>query len=470
MPFSPAALLARIQRHLPPAASGRLCVAFSGGLDSTVLLQALAAAIREQPSGTHTLHAIHIDHRLQPRSADWCRHCAEVAAAAGIDFVFRQVDVPLDASMGIEAAARTVRYRALRSLLDPGDALLTAHHADDQLETVLLALARGAGVGGLSAMPVCQISGAGWHLRPLLEFTRAELQAWASGQGLSWIADPSNVDSRFSRNYLRHEVIPALQQRWPGIARSAVRSAGHLAEAGALLDSLAAADHAGAAVGRCLRVAALVALDGPRRRNLLRYWLRSQGTRPPSTRKLLSLEHDMLAAQEDRLPCVAWDGFEVRRHRGLLYGGAQLPAQPRDIAFEWDCSREFLLPHGLGLLRMQNVRGAGLSPTKLPPQLRVTFRHGGESLQTSGRDHHRKLKKLLQDADILPWWRDRLPLLYAADELVAVGDLWIAQEFAASGAEEGMQIAWLDRPPITAVRQVATERVDGHGRCPPREP
>jgi len=461
MPFSPAALLTRIQRQLPASASGRFCVAFSGGLDSTVLLHALAAAIREHPAGVYALRAVHIDHKLQLHSADWCRRCADVATEAGVDFAFRQVRVPPDPPMGIEAAARTVRYQALRSLIEPGEALLTAHHADDQLETLLLALTRGAGVGGLSAMPACQPFGEGWHLRPLLEFTRAELEEWARTQGLSWIADPSNDEGRFSRNYLRHEVIPALRQRWPGIAHSAVRSAGHLGEAGTLLDRLAAADHAVAAVGPCLRVEALATLDGQRRRNLLRYWLRLHGARLPSTRKLLSLEHDMLAAQEDRLPCVEWDGFEVRRHRGLLYAAPQLsPALPRDTAFDWDWSQELLLPDRLGLLRMQKAHGAGLARAKLPLRLGVTFRHGGESLQTAGRNHHRKLKKLMQDADILPWWRSRLPLVHAGDELVAVGDLWIAQEFAARGDEEGIRIVWQDRPPIAAVQEVATERVE----------
>lgn len=468
MPFSPAALLTSIRTHLPAPASGRLCIAFSGGLDSTVLLHALAAAIREQPPGVYVLRAVHIDHQLQLCSADWRRYCAELAAQAGIDFGFQQVHVPPDSSMGIEAAARTVRYQALRSLIEPGEALLTAHHADDQLETVLLALTRGAGTGGLSAMPACQIFGAGWHLRPLLEFTRAELEEWARAQGLSWISDPSNEDSRFSRNYLRHEIIPALRQRWPGIAHSAVRSAGHLGEAGVLLDALAASDHATAAIGPCLRVDSLAMLDGPRRRNLLRYWLRLRGARLPSTRKLLSLEHDMLMAQEDRLPCVEWDGFEVRRHRGLLYAAAQLPlAQPQDTVVEWDWSRDLVLPDDLGLLSMRGVRGTGLSRAKLPPHLHVAFRHGGESLQTAGRDHHRKLKKLMQDADILPWWRSRVPLLHAGDELVAVGDLWIAQEFAARGDEEGMRIVWHGRPPIAAVAAADVNRVDGPQKAPP---
>lgn len=448
--FSPPALLASIQRHLPPSASGKLCVAFSGGLDSTVLLHALAIAVRDEPR--YQLRAIHIDHQLHEHSRQWQRHCAQFALSAGIAFVAGRVSVSRDCDAGIEAAARAVRYEALRNLLEPGETLLTAHHADDQLETVLLALLRSAGVNGLSAMPACQPLGQGWHLRPLLEFTRAELEAWGRAEQLAWITDPSNDDRHFNRNYLRHEVIPALQRRWPGVARSAVRSAGHLAEAGELLDAIAAADLVGAAAGDCLRVSVLASLDEPRRRNLLRHWLRARGARPPSTRKLLALEHDMLTAQEDRLPCVDWDGFEVRRYRGLLYAGPQLQLSAvSGVSQDWDWSAALELPEGLGSLRMQTDRGAGLATSKLPPHLQVSFRHGGEALRPAGQPHHRKLKKLLQDADVLPWWRHCLPLIHVGDELAAVGDLWIAEEFAAQANEAGMRVLWEGRPGMEAV-------------------
>lgn len=439
MPFSPAALLAELQRHWPAPDSGaRFCIALSGGLDSTVLLHALANIVREQP-GVFALRAAHIDHQLQSQSAHWREQCERLAAARGIEFVHRTVCVTASQSMGIEAAARAARYDALRSLLLPGEVLLTAHHADDQLETVLLALTRGAGVSGLAAMPVCQPFGPGWHLRPLLAFSRSELEQWARQQGLSWIDDPSNDDRHFSRNYLRHQVIPLLRQRWPGIERSVVRSASHLAEAGGLLDGLARQDLAAAAVGECLQVAALAALDAARRHNLLRYWLRIRGARLPSTRKLLALEHDMLRAQEDRLPCVQWDDFEVRRHRGLLYAGKQLPAMtglPEPLAWLW--RNALTLPAGLGRLEMVPVHGGGLALARLPECLQVAFR--------SGQPQQRKLKKLLQEAPILPWWRDRVPLIYAAGQLVAVADLWIAGELAAGPEEPGAGILWRDRP------------------------
>lgn len=455
MSFAPSALLASLQRHLPAAASGNLCVAFSGGLDSTVLLHAVAIAVRDAPR--YRLRAIHIDHQLHEHSPDWQRHCEQAAQSAGIPLVSERVKVDLDSDDGTEASARAVRYEAFRQLLTPDETLLTAHHADDQLETVLLALMRSAGVQGLSAMPVCQRLGQGWHLRPLLEFTHAELETWGHAERLSWITDPSNDNRHFNRNYLRHEVIPALQRRWPGAAHSAVRSAGHLAEAAGLLDAVAATDLADAAVGPCLRIAGLASLEEPRRRNLLRYWLRMRGARPPSTRKLLALEHDMLAAQDDRQPCVDWDGFEVRRYRGLLYGGPQSLSSvvaeiSRDWTRDWDWGAALQLPGGLGVLHAQTNAGSGLALSKLPSHLRVSFRHGGEALRPAGQAHHRKLKKLLQDADILPWWRSHLPLIHVGDELAAVGDLWVAEEFSARAGEAAMRVVWERRPQVKALQ------------------
>ena len=447
MSFSPSALLNHLERDLPAAASGKLCVAFSGGLDSTVLLHALAGGQQR-----YSLRAIHVDHRLHQDSGRWRQHCERVAKSLGVPFSCEQVTVPVNSSSGVEAAARGVRYAALKRRLGPRETLLTAQHADDQLETVLLALMRGAGVNGMSGMPVCQAFGGGWHLRPLLHFARAQLEAWAGSESLEFLHDPSNDNRRFSRNYLRHDVIPALRKRWPDAANSAHRSAAHCGEASELLSTLAVADLAGAAVGPCLRVDALARLDKPRRRNLLRYWLRTLGARAPSTQKLAALEHDMLSAQGDRSPWVTWDDFEVRRHRGLLYGHQQLMSfDPARSTLEWNLRDALLLPAGLGQLRTESTQGRGLAVGKLPAALRVGFRRGGELLRPAGHAHHRELKKLLQETDILPWWRDRIPLLHAERKLVAVGDLWIAEQFAAREDEPGLRVVWDGRPGMEVV-------------------
>jgi tRNA(Ile)-lysidine synthase len=446
--FSPSALLACVE-SLVPRTSAELCVAYSGGLDSTVLLHALARAIADRAH--YSMRAAHVDHQLHPDSARWREQCGRVAESLRIEFVPLVVSVTASADLGIEAAAREARYAALREILKPNEVLLTAHHADDQLETMLMALMRGAGLRGLSGVPSVQIFGGGWLARPLLEFGRAELEEWARAEQLPWLEDPSNANTSFDRNFLRHRVLPALRERWPAAAHSATRSTAHLREAGRLLDVLAAADLEMLAIGACLGMARLANLAPARRRNVLRHWIRQQGIRVPSTRKLATIERDLLIAREDRLPCVEWDGVQVRRHRGLLYCMRQPPPFDPADTLTWNVSQVLELPAQLGRLRAQRDALGGLAVARLPAALQVHFRHGGEELQPAGDTHHRKLKKLLQDARVLPWWRDRVPLIYAAERLVAVGDLWISEEFAAQGGEDALRIVWEERPQIEAV-------------------
>lgn len=448
--FSSAALEATLAKGAATGASGDLCVAFSGGLDSTVLLAALAELKSRGWPGA--VRALHIDHQLQPDSGQWSARCAEVAALLEVPFASERVAVPRASGQGIEAAARAVRYAALYGSLAVGETLLTAHHADDQLETFLLALMRGAGARGLSGMPRSAPAGAGWHQRPLLEYPRADLERWARERGLSWIEDPTNRELEFRRSYLRHEVLPALRATWPAAAMVASRSAAHLGEAAALLDDLARLDLEGAALERCLRLDKLAAMTSPRRRNLLRYWLRSFDLPIPSTAKLGVLEHDMLVARPDRQLCVDWEGAEVRLHRGLLY--ANPPLAPLPIAREanWNWREPLVLPLGWGELHAVPATGAGLAVARLPERLQWRFRGeaesgaGGESQDVARHG----LKKLLQEACVLPWWRGRLPLFSAGTELLAVADLWIARESAATGSTPGVRLEWRHRPAIIA--------------------
>jgi tRNA(Ile)-lysidine synthase len=444
--FTPQHLLPRL-RSLPSQHSG-LCVAYSGGLDSTVLLHALARLSAEQPG--LRVRAVHVDHGLHADSSRWRQHCEREARALGIECAACVVQVDAEGGVGLEAAARDARYRALRALLHDREVLLTAHQADDQLETVLLALMRGAGVRGLSAMADVQPFGPGWLARPLLEHTRDELEAWARAERLHWLEDPSNDDRSLDRNFLRHEMIADLRKRWPAAARSASRSAAHAAEAAALLDDLAAIDSAALTVGPCLRVDGLRELEPARRRNVLRHWLRSRGARAPSTRKLAAIEHDMLLAREDRVPCIDWEGAQLRRHRGLLYCDSYEPPSLSDVRIPWDAREALQLPGELGRLRIERGPGGRLAESALSHGVDVRFRAGGESLRPAGDAHHRTLKKLLQRRGVLPWWRNCLPLLYTGERLVAVGDLWIAEEFAAHAGEPGVSVLWDGRPPLTA--------------------
>jgi tRNA(Ile)-lysidine synthase len=443
--FSPTALLSTLDEILPADARD-LCIAFSGGLDSTALLVALARIAGERPD--FSVRAVHIDHQLHPESSHWSDHCAEVGRTLSIEVKGVVVTVPPRADSGPEAAARKARYDAFRKVLEPGEVLLTAHHADDQLETILLALMRGAGLRGLAAMSPLQRFQPGWLARPLLQFTRSDLEEWIAAEGVQWISDPSNENTTLDRNYLRTHVVPALRERWPAAARSANRTAKHVREAGELLDVLAAADLGVVAVDKCLSVARLRALDPARRRNVLRFWFRRCGMRAPSTRKLAAMEHDLFAAGVDRVPCVAWDDAQVWRHRGLLHCVPCQPPLAADASMRWRISEPVELPASLGSLRLRGGEPGGISAAKLADVLDVRFRHGGETLRPAGDPHHRKLKKLLQEASVLPWWRDRLPLIYSAGSLVAVGDLWIAEEFSAGVGEATLSVVWENKPAI----------------------
>ncbi|HEY0683626.1 MAG TPA: tRNA lysidine(34) synthetase TilS [Steroidobacter sp.] len=446
--FSPRELQTRLQRSaggtaLLPA-DAALCIAFSGGLDSTVLLHSFARL------GCYRVRAVHIDHGLHSDSALWREHCEREARALQVEFSSLRVAVTGIDELGLEAAARDARYNAFANELRPGEYLLVGHHADDQLETLLLALMRGAGVLGLSGMQVYEPFAAGALVRPLWDFTRAELEAWARAEGLRWLSDPSNDNLALDRNFVRHRIVAALRERWPAAAQTALRSTQHLQEAWRTLDQLAALDADGIIVEECVDVARLGALNPERRRNLLRYWIRRRGARPPSTRKLAAIEHDMLAASADRVPCVAWDGWEIRRHRGWLYCEQHLPPLDAEQVIDWPSDAPLNLPASLGTLRIAPAESGRLDAAKLPAKLTVRFRAGGETLQPAGHAFHHKLKKLLQAADILPWWRERLPLIYAGKQLVAVGDLWIAAEFVTEPGEPGMTVAWDERPTIVA--------------------
>jgi tRNA(Ile)-lysidine synthase len=290
-------------------------------------------------------------------------------------------------------------------------------------------------------------------VRPLLSFTRAELEAWARTEGLQWLDDPSNEDHGLDRNFVRHRVVPALRERWPAAAQTSLRSTQHLQEGWRLLEQLAALDAEGALSQECLSVSRVAALNPERRRNLLRYWIRRRGARAPSTRKLAAIEHDMLVASADRGPCVEWDGWEMRRHGGWLYCEPRLPPFDTEQTLDWPRQSPLTLPAGLGTLRMVAAESGRLDAAKLPTTLTVRFREGGETLQPVGHEFHHKLKKLLQEAEILPWWRERLPLVYADQQLVAVGDLWIDAEFATAPGEPGLNIVWDQRPTIVAQRR-----------------
>ncbi len=436
--FSPSAL-ADVLRRLGLSLETPLKVAFSGGLDSHVLLHALCR-LREEMS--LRISAVHVDHGLQPDSAEWARYAGEICQRLNVPCASERIHVDQIGKYGLEAAARRARYACLARHVGPSDVLLTAHHADDQAETLLLQLLRGSGVHGLAAIQEATRFSAGRMARPLLGFARAQLAAYAEQENLQWIDDPSNRDQRFSRNFLRHRVFPLLEQRWPGAARQIARTAGLAAEAAGLLDDLAEADKRACRIegSSALSVTALRQLPLPRQRNLVRYWLRAQGFQAPSA---LHIEH--VLAQVEREPrtrqaVVRWPEAEVCRYRDALV--ALRPCQETDsaLSISWNLAVPLRIP-GVGLLRAEATQGNGLSQDRIGNKpLMVGLRQGGEVCRLPGRAHRHKLKKLLQEAGVPPWQRSRLPLVYVDGELAAIGDRWVCEPYAARKDEAGWKL------------------------------
>ena len=424
----------------------RFVVAFSGGLDSTVMLHALAAS---RSMHQNSITAVHVDHGLQDDSAAWGKQCKAFADGIGVDFVEMKVDVDVAGGQGTEAAARAARYDAFRAYLQAGDWLLSAHHQDDQAETLLLNLMRGSGPAGLAGIGELLPLGAAWLVRPMLDVSRACLRDYADAQGLAWIDDPSNEDRQFDRNYLRHEIMPLLEARWPDAAGRMKRSAVLAGEASQLLDQLADADFRklGARPDR-LALDKLLQLSPERQRNVLRYVVRELGLPTPPARQLQSVITELLPAREDAQPVVQWPGAEIRRYRDNVYVLAQgVAAHAGDlvpVAVVPDMDSIPLAP-GFGDLSLERDAPSGLAEQVVEAGLELRYRGGGEEIKPLGQIHTRKLKKLLQEEGVVPWMREKLPLLYCAGELVAVADLWIADSAASA---PGTAIRWRNRPPI----------------------
>ncbi len=427
----------------PQVGKRRLRVALSGGLDSTVLLEGLCR-LREKlpPDG---LRAVHVHHGLHPDADAWARHCEALCARLDVPLEVLEADARPAPGESPEAKARAVRYAALATALLPGEALLTAHHADDQLETVLIQLLRGGGVAGLAAMPAVATFGPGLHLRPLLAFTRADLADWAAREGLSgWLRDPANEELRYARNHLRSEVLPAVRTHWPGAAAAVARSARHCAEAAGLLEELAALDAVTGVAGTAIRIPALRSLSPARRRNLVRWQARRLGLAVPDESRLTTLLEQVLEAAPDARPQVEWGEVVALRHDELLWlaPASSLPLPAKDI--DWpDPRAPLVLGAGLGHLALVPSEWGGLGEAALAAgPWRVVPRRGGERLALPGRPGHRALKKLLQQQGMPPWIRARLPLVEIGGRLAAAGGLWVDTAFWAPPGEPAWRLEW----------------------------
>jgi tRNA(Ile)-lysidine synthase len=424
--------LLRQLRALAGTGTLRCVVAWSGGLDSTVLLHCLLALRRREAI---RVRAIHVDHQLQPAAADFRAACMAAARRWRVPLQVKRADILLRPAASVEAAARDARYALLRANLQPGELLLTAHHADDQLETVLLALLRGAGPRGLAAMPAAAPFGAGRLLRPLLDIDRDTLGAYATARQLSWAEDPMNEQARYDRAYLRSRVTPVLRKRWPAVARTAGRSAAHCAEADAVLVRAAGEDLDLAADGPDLEMAVLRRWALPRRNAVLRAWFMRAGCRPPDLQRLAQLQR-LMDARADAQPELQFADGRVRRFDGRLIlvrgdsaAQARVAVQRSPAAagpWAWQ-ERPLELPDGAELAIRPDAHG-DLDLARLPARLQVRFATPEQA------PHWRSVRKRLQSLDVPAWERRALPMLFstaragASVRLIAIADLWVAPQ------------------------------------------
>jgi len=443
VPFT-AAQLTRILSQSPHPVK-RLWVAFSGGLDSHVLLHRLVDLRDELP---HIAGTIHIHHDLSDHADAWARHCEEICQQLGIACEISRVNI--SEGEGLEDSARRARYTAIEGYLQPGDAVLLAHHQDDQAETFLLQALRGGGPRGLASMPVIATFGAGYQIRPLLDISRKQIQEYALQHELQWIEDESNRDTRFDRNFVRHEIMPQLRQRWPSASRTLARTAAHTAGLVHIADELLQDELQDVTGSRSatLSIQALKKLPFARASLLIRAMCYQQQLPVPATSHIHELLDKQLHADVDRQIHISWSGAEFRRYRDDLYIHSPLPPVSKTAwRHDWDGKRVLEIPELGGNLRLEPCNAQGISHQLLEKGLIIKPRSGSERCQPAGDKHRRDLKTIYQHHEVPPWERERLPLIYAGDELIAIADIVVCEQALAARDEVGYKVIWQKNQP-----------------------
>lgn len=433
----PAALCAPV-RNLP--SHSRLCVALSGGMDSVLLLH-VAAALH---ASTGRLRAVHVNHQLQPNAGQTESFCQQLCHRLGVPLDIRRVVVAAAENSGqsaggsIEETARNARYQVFEEVLVPDELLLMAHHGDDQAETVLFRLLRGTGVPGLGGMPRSRPLGRGFLYRPLLDVSRDELQASAIENGIDWVDDPSNTDERFDRNFLRLSIMPLLKARWPSLLSRLRHSADSCRESDELAGNLAELRWRQCGDDRgTLGVDALVRLSLAEQKNLLRWWVRRQGQESPAMADWSQVLNDLLNSPPDREPEMRGPGYVVRRYRGRLY----LVPDRRPLP----AGKSALVPDQELVWGEWRLRLVASGNRKTPaPEIRISTRAGGERLRPDPNGPSKSLKNCLQEKNVPPWERARLPLLLEVEngneEVVGAGDLWLSGKYCGEAPVSGWRI------------------------------
>jgi len=425
---------------LPTGINRRFVVAYSGGIDSQVLLHLMISFVAGQK---YRLRMVHIDHGLHKESQQWAQWCTERATEFGVEIAVLKINETPPSGCSVEAWARGHRYRLLESLIEADDILLTAHHRNDLAETFLLQLFRGAGPHGLSGIAERQRFGLGLMLRPLLNCSRADIVSYAEAHNLEWIVDSSNDEDHYDRNYLRNKVFPWIERRWP----AATARIGHAVKlqqnAAACLDEAADAviENGLRIEDSELSVRSICNLNAAMQRSVLRRWIVRAGFPKPDAVHLHEMQR-LISARVDAQPCVRWKCAEMRRYRGSLFLLWQAERTACAGDYRWDLTAPLYLPWGV--LSTDASIGQGLSAELATSNdVVVRFRVGGERCHPINRARSQSLKRLFQEWGIPPWLRGEIPLIYLGDELVAVVGNCICRDFGAAAGEKGLLLQWV---------------------------
>ncbi len=420
-------------------AAQRFLVGFSGGLDSSVLLYLLSALKLSTP-----IIGIHVNHQLSPKAASWQLHCEEVCAKLGVELITESVQVE-STGEGLESAARLQRYGVFETYIERGDVLVLGHHLDDQIETMLFRLMRGTGPKGLAGIAEHRSLGDGLVVRPLLSVAKNELQIYAKQNQITWIEDDSNDESKFDRNYLRNEVIPLLEKRWPNFSKRWLQTAESCREEHTLCRTMAEEDLVRANElqerwGFSIRLQSLNEMSKERRNNILRAWVDKHGYPQLEVKHLDEIDKQFFNAESTKAE-FTWGKASLRRYKQKLYltppdseeAQARIGKQP----LTWNLSETLCLPDGSKL----NAKFDDDPPAD-DMLVTVRWRRGGERCKPRGRGHSQSIKKLLQEYGLEPWLRERVPLIYRGEDLIAVGDLWLCDLGSAPMEAKNLNFTW----------------------------
>jgi tRNA(Ile)-lysidine synthase len=418
----------------------KIWIACSGGMDSSVLLHLVHS---NRDNIKQSLEVIHVNHGLQEKSVEWGEFCRNQCQDYGISFTQLDIEEAIPKGSSIEAWAREKRYALIAQVMNKNDILFTAHHQDDQVETFFLQALRGAGPRGLSSMPVFKNFVNGIHARPLLGFKRCELLSFAKDNELPWHEDLSNADTKYDRNYFRHNILPAIEQRWPAYRETISRLIGNQQDSKSLLNEIGLEDLKLALYEntQSLRLDVVKNLSAVRQKNLIFAWLQERQLKSPGSRHIEQIISDLINSKSDNTPCVNWQDVEIRRYRNLLYASNSMDEEVENIDYDWDIDTPLKIM-GETLIAKSEI-GLGLSKEKIKnTKIIVRYRQGGEKIQPHNKSHSKTVKQLFQECGVLPWLRDRFPLIYVNGTLAVIPGLCVDKNYAAAKGEASWQIEW----------------------------